>query len=164
MLSTWKKGVRKEEQFLILDQTWKTLQTSNWNLCRFMKSTLYYTEEIWMNPVLGKLHPGRRFDWQICGLCSFHTCFLDSMQTIALYLFSFSNGMSAISPFVIEVFSASFFFFFCPCRFLSSSSWRRKTAPVTLQPQSHLRQMKQSPPPLPIPIPAFLPSPPPPLS
>lgn len=72
--------------------------------------------------------------------------FLDCLQTIAFYLFSFSNGVSrACQPdpvLSLRVFFF-FFFFFRPCCFLSSQSWRRKRAPVTLRPQSHLRQMKQ---------------------
>lgn len=67
---------------------------------------------------------------------------------------------------VLSLWSSLFFFFFCPCRFFSAQSWRRKRAPATPRPQSHLRQMKQ---PLPFscsppPFPSSLPSPPPSLS
>lgn len=52
--------------------------------------------------------------------------FLDCLQTIAFYLFSFSNGVSRACQLDPVLSLRVFFFFFCPCCFLSSQSWRRK--------------------------------------
>lgn len=70
--------------------------------------------------------------------------FLYCLHMIAFYLFSFTNGvLPACQPRLILSLRFFLSFFFCPWFFFSSQSRRRKRAPVTLQPQSHLRQMKQ---------------------
>lgn len=72
-----------------------------------------------------------------------HTCFLDCLQTMAFYLFSFSNGVSLACRPRLVLSSRLSLFSFSHRRFFSSQSQQRKRAPATPRPQSHLRQMKQ---------------------
>lgn len=106
---------------LVLVIQWKSEWIQSWNIATWQK--------IW----LANLQP-----------VFFHTCFLYCLQTIAFYLFSFSNGVSRAC---LSFCHWGFLSFFLPpphsCCFFSSQSWRGKRAPATLRPQSHLRQMKQ---------------------
>lgn len=99
---------------------------------------------------LGKLHPDRRFDCQIHNVAPFTHA--SSTVCTRLHFICFHSLMACCRHVRrISFLSLRFFPFLppppspssSPSRLFSSQFRWRKRAPVTLRPQSHLRQMKQ---------------------